>query len=108
MNKPTKEEFHNQWTRIRNKIKKLEDSLEFSDFSTYTLVKTVVEMNKKIPDITVEKYIEAIKKPEHKEILIKLKKLEDEWHELREIGHIQEESLEEIDHSGSPLPVVRN
>lgn len=106
MNKKlTREEFDKQLTKICNKIRKLEHSLEFSDFSTYTLVKTVVEMNKKIPDITVEKYIESIKKPEHKEIIIELKKLEDEWHQLRERGHIQEESLEEIDYIGSPLPV---
>lgn len=90
--KLTRGEFDKRLTKIHNKRKKLEDSLDFSELSTYTMIKTVVEINEKIPNLTVDKYIEAIKKPELKEILVKLKKTEDEWHELRENGHEQDES----------------
>lgn len=81
-----KEEREKKLNKIHNKQKKLKDLLDFSELSTYELVKTVVKINRDFPNITVEKYIEAIKKPELKEILFQIKKLEDEWWTLFKSG----------------------
>lgn len=78
-----REQYDKDWTKIYNKLMKLEKRLPFDKFQAYTFLQQVIILLKDFPNPSLELYIESIKDLDVKLIFIEYKNLQEQLDELR-------------------------